>query len=217
MAQNSPLVYGWTPSKLDGTEYIASYDNEELPTAFSYEHVIPKVHDQGSESTCVAHALSATYDWFESLMNSTPKSYNFSIYNIYDRRENKGEGMSFKNALSILRHYGAVTTKEYRLKDFSYAQTIKEYAMIKNIISLKQSILMNGPCLIATMVKNPNSPEYWKGYQNFGGHAVSCVGWDQTGIIIRNSWGTDWGYNGYTHMNYEDFNQYVLEAWTFII
>ena len=62
MAQNSPLVYGWSPYKLDGTEYIASYENEELPTAFSYEHVIPRVHDQGSESTCVAHALSATYD-----------------------------------------------------------------------------------------------------------------------------------------------------------
>jgi C1A family cysteine protease len=40
--------------------------------------------------------------------------------------------------------------------------------------------------------------------QVLGGHAVMAVGYDEANqwFTIRNSWGTDWGINGYCHMPY---------------
>ena len=40
--------------------------------------------------------------------------------------------------------------------------------------------------------------------QVLGGHAVMCVGYDDTNqwFIVRNSWGTDWGDGGYFYMPY---------------
>jgi len=46
-----------------------------------------------------------------------------------------------------------------------------------------------------------------------GGHAVAIVGWDKNGFIIRNSWGTDWGRNGYSYYPYEDWGMH-WEIWT---
>jgi len=56
-----------------------------------------------------------------------------------------------------------------------------------------------------------------------GGHAVGIVG-DQpekNRLILRNSWGTGWGENGYAYLPYEwlttknvDSGWYVYEAWT---
>ena len=47
--------------------------------------------------------------------------------------------------------------------------------------------------------------EFW--YQKVGetmkgGHAVTVVGYNEIGFIIRNSWGTDWGNAGYTALPY---------------
>ena len=38
-----------------------------------------------------------------------------------------------------------------------------------------------------------------------GGHAVMCVGYDdkKESFIILNSWGTNWGDNGYFYMPYK--------------
>lgn len=50
-----------------------------------------------------------------------------------------------------------------------------------------------------------------------GGHAVMCVGYDNEKqvLIMRNSWGADWGDDGYFYLPY-DFIRYQLaaDAWT---
>lgn len=42
------------------------------------------------------------------------------------------------------------------------------------------------------------------------GHAVALVGYTATGFIVRNSWGTDWGDNGYAYAS----NAYAGKAFT---
>ena len=41
--------------------------------------------------------------------------------------------------------------------------------------------------------------------ENLGGHAVLCVGYDDATqrVLVRNSWGADWGMNGYFTMPYQ--------------
>jgi hypothetical protein len=43
-----------------------------------------------------------------------------------------------------------------------------------------------------------------------GGHAMLVVGYNRTGnyFIVKNSWGTDWGHDGYAHISYEYLQTY---------
>lgn len=49
-----------------------------------------------------------------------------------------------------------------------------------------------------------------KGEDMVGGHCVALVGYDdeRKAFLVRNSWGTGWGLNGYFWMPYE----YVLNT-----
>ncbi len=46
-----------------------------------------------------------------------------------------------------------------------------------------------------------------------GGHAFAIVGYDESGLWIQNSWGTDWGYGGYGHLLYEDWLEHGWDCW----
>ena len=50
-----------------------------------------------------------------------------------------------------------------------------------------------------------------------GGHAVSIVGYDDTmqAFIIRNSWGTSWGENGFAHVSYDDISGIGNSTWSY--
>jgi C1A family cysteine protease len=47
-----------------------------------------------------------------------------------------------------------------------------------------------------------------------GGHAVCAVGYDDaiTSLIVRNSWGSSWGNNGYFYMPYQIVNDTVMSS-----
>lgn len=57
-----------------------------------------------------------------------------------------------------------------------------------------------------------------KGEKVLGGHAVLCVGYDDTTqrFIVRNSWGTSWGQQGYFTMPYDYLtnNNLADDLWT---
>ena len=46
-----------------------------------------------------------------------------------------------------------------------------------------------------------------------GGHAFAMVGYTQDGFIIQNSWGREWGYNGFALLTYEDWIENGNDAW----
>jgi len=50
-----------------------------------------------------------------------------------------------------------------------------------------------------------------------GGHAISIVGYDDTkqAFIIRNSWGEDWGENGFAYISYNDISGVGQETYQF--
>ncbi|TVS03961.1 MAG: hypothetical protein EA423_07935 [Phycisphaerales bacterium] len=43
----------------------------------------------------------------------------------------------------------------------------------------------------------------------YSGHAVTIVGYDEVGFIIKNSWGTDWGRNGYARISFDYHELYA--------
>ena len=205
------MKLGCKLSKLDGTEQIYSIKQGiKIPEAYTYEPYMSPVLNQGNESTCVPCSISAHLNWNHNITVKTNKVDNgINIKEIYSIRADKNaEGMTIKEALHYLYKHG-VSTKVGPMK-------IRKYALLKSELSLKQAILMNGPCLAALRVYNFGY-EFWDKnlgeYQ--GGHCISIIGWNKNGFIIRNSWGASWGNKGYTLIPYEDFSQ-ILEMWTII-
>ena len=167
------------------------------------------VLNQGENPICVPCSISTFLNWRENLTNGTKKDNHIDYFEIYKCKTTKGDGMTFKEALHYIRHNGVNSTLG-NLK-------IGEYALVQNPIILKQAIIMNGPCVGALPVYNYES-EFWKNRGHdflLGYHAISIIGFDSEGFIIRNSWGSNFGTNGYTKLKYEDFDK-LIEIWTII-
>ncbi|HVG15279.1 MAG TPA: C1 family peptidase [Chitinophagaceae bacterium] len=46
-----------------------------------------------------------------------------------------------------------------------------------------------------------------------GGHAVAIVGYTRDGFIIQNSWGSEWGNDGFALLPYEDWMLHASDCW----
>lgn len=206
------MVLGYRQSKLDGSEHIFRVANEEslkLPEKYSYRKFLPRIIDQGARPICVPCSISAYLNWRENIEDGSKSNNGIDYEEIYASKTVPEEGMTFKEAFSYLRHHG-VSSKKGNLK-------ITEYSMIKGVPLLKAALFMNGPCVGALPVYN-DTPEFWRqrsGDRLVGYHAISIVGYDEEGFIIRNSWGTSFGDKGYTKILNEDFST-LLEIWTIL-
>lgn len=199
-------AYGCIPSVIDGTEYIVEVDDKiELPDEFSWRENLPPVRNQGSTQTCVCQSLTCVLDVLTNELNDTPNvCNNFSIDELYAQRSNKNrEGMTFKDALHYLRHHGLNNQK------------ILSYSKINDVNALKYALVAFGPCVSGLPVYSASRINFWENRGSFcGGHAITIVGYDKAGFIIRNSWGEEWADRGYVHINYEDFAKCAFESWT---
>ena len=203
--------FGFKPTKFDGSEHVfgAGTPSQAIPKSYSYRKYLPPVVDQGNESICVPCSVSAYLNWRENLPTGSKKDNKIDYHEIYDIREDGGDGMTYKEAFRYLRHHG-VSSKAGLLK-------INEYALVKSFLQLKEALVMNGPCFGALPVYGDHD-DFWNklpGDGFYGYHAVSIVGYNEDGFIIRNSWGTSFGNNGYVTLKYEDFAK-LMEVWTVI-
>jgi len=199
-----------------------------LPETWDLRKYMKPVRDQGNAGTCSAQTASAIKEWQERA------DVNFMDYMspwfVYQLRENQNsEGMYPRDTMKILNKIGIVPEKDYgylttspitnKLKENASIFKIQGYAQINTVEALKQSLFTNGPCYIAFPVYNPNSMEFWKpafnGQTMLGGHAVTVVGYRKRDFIIRNSWSSAWGDQGYTYYPFTDFG-YHWEIWTAI-
>lgn len=212
------MYYGCKPSKLDGTEIIVDdvLDNMDIPAEYSYLMYLPNAYDQGNRPTCVPHAISAFVDWYNGVNDIDG---DMSIDWIYDCRENKdGEGMTLKEALKYIKKVGYTTKQDYkniRKGESPELDQINMYGMLNSVFAMQRSLLINGPFILALPVYDSSRSDFWNGSKFEGGHAVACVGYDEYGLIIRNSWGTMWGAGGYCTLPYEQVNK-IYEAWALI-
>lgn len=201
------MKYGFVQSNLDGTEQKLQLDkNIKIPEEYSYMKNLPKVLDQGREPICVPCSISSYINQRINIRNGASQDNEVDVKTVFDEY-GTDQGMTFKDALHYLRHNGIKTNKG----NFK----ISKYAMVGSIPVLKQAIVMNGPCIGGLPVKDSNRDDFWNGYGFEGGHAISIIGYDKDGFIIRNSWGENYGYDGYYHLRYEDFNKFY-EIWTLL-
>ena len=203
-----------------------------LPTQVDLRAQCPPVYDQGQLGSCTANAIAAAieFDRMKQGMPDFMPSRLFIYYNERDMEGTvqSDSGAQIRDGIKSVATLGDCPESEwkYDISQFATkppASCYSDAAKVKAVSysSVLQSLNQMKGCLAAgypfvfgftvydafessrvaeTGVLQMPGP----GEQMVGGHAVLAVGYDdgQQRFIVRNSWNTTWGMQGYFTMPY---------------
>ncbi|AGX44551.1 C1 family peptidase [Clostridium saccharobutylicum] len=150
-----------------------------------------------------------------------------------------GGGADFSDAFNLLKTQGCTTLADMPYDGSEYAWEItptdeqianaakyktKSWGQLPdgNYNAIKAQLANGNPVVIGIPVYpdfdnlNASNPIYDKVYgENRGGHALCVVGYDDSkkAVKIINSWGTNWGINGYGWISYNLIQSQGIEAY----
>lgn len=210
-------------------ESLVNY-KDKLPKTVDYRPMLRAIRNQGSLGTCAAQTAACIKE-YQEYKDVQFDSY-FSPMFIYNNRVNQNtEGMYGRDVMTILSKkgvcpesylsYGTIRKPEQiepESYDIAANFKIKGYARVNTIRGVKAALFLYGPCYISFPTYN-SGVEMWipkhKDQKPTGGHAMTVVGYTKNSFIIRNSWGRDWGDNGYCYYSFDDFGAH-WEIWTMV-
>ncbi|MCO5237518.1 MAG: peptidase C1A papain [Chitinophagaceae bacterium] len=117
--------------------------------------------------------------------------------------------------------------EQFRMRGFNRL-TQGNNTDVLDVRAIKENLAQGAPVVIGMMVGESYmqpmlGKDVWipepgdAGMMGFGGHAQCVVGYDDTqyggSFLIMNSWGPEWGNNGFAWVRYPDFKRYVKEAY----
>ncbi len=191
-----------------GTFQLRAAGAQKLPTIVDLRSKLLPVRDQGNTSECVAFSSCCMKEYQDQ-----PGVY-LSPVSIYEQRSNKdSEGMFLYDAMAILKHGVPaewIFTSQKNDSQISISKekhTVGSYGKVLELDLLKQALASTGVCTASFACYN-GGLSFWAGSGDApDGHCISIVGYndDKKILIVRNSWGADWGDNGYTYMPYDQY------------
>ena len=87
------MVYGFVPSKLDGTEKkFSEVKGLDLPESYSYVDFLPRVLNQGQKPICVPCSISAHLNWNKNVDTdgNNKRDNGVKLLEIYNSRTTGG-------------------------------------------------------------------------------------------------------------------------------
>jgi C1A family cysteine protease len=223
-----------------------TYDPATLPGLVSLISLCPPVYDQGQLGSCSANAWCADveFETIKQGKPTVMPSRLFVYYNerLLEGTVKYDAGAYLRDGIKTLIKQGVCPETEwpYNIKKFKSKPTKKCYKDALKEQAIKYMALVNTPdqlkgCLASGypfvfgftvyssfmsdevaatgMMPMPQPDDSVE-----GGHAVMCVGYDEAKqvYIVRNSWGTAWGDQGYFYMPYDYMHNQNLCAdfWT---
>lgn len=218
-----------------------------LPATFDWrnnngKNYVSPILDQGDCGSCVAFATTGT---FESQLNisagDTTSPFELSPQYIFSCGGGAcDEGWDADSAAEFLTKTGMPDDACLPYASGANDQDVEcsaacsdhatralkatKYSTPKSSITAVKTALLHGP-LVATMTVYDDFMSYKSGvYKHVtgavdGGHAVSIIGWNDAdkAWICRNSWGTDWGMNGFFEIAYTDVSGVGAQTWSFTV
>lgn len=220
---------GAKKSPIDVRDYkIKCSAVEELPDEYSVD-VLPKVKNQGSVGSCVAHATSSILEYYDTIAGGNSKLSTNFIYGLQKSEcGHDGEGMYLRDACKIVCKYGDMleedckgntevpdcweiaekSLKDTDAKNIAEKFKIKSYFSCNSVDSIKKAIMNYGPVLGMVHWYDSFKPNSYgvidtNTVGDRGYHAIMIYGWNEIGFLCQNSWGDKWGRNGRFTIPYE--------------
>lgn len=202
-----------------------------LPARVDLTTRFPAAFDQGALGSCVAQVFCALYGYNAPKKQKYMWSRLFHYYTVrkiqgtiqYD------SGATLYDGINALKNYGVCREKLWRYdirkfkknppercyRNAKLHRVVTAYNVRQNLETMKGYLAAGIPFAIGIAVYSEFESDYAartgvismpaSNSEFLGGHAVGVVGYnDATNtFIIRNSWGTGWGKNGYGTIPYE--------------
>jgi len=205
---------------------------EKLPSRIDLRQHCSPVENQGQLGSCTANALVGNLEYLKKQKMKKVLDFSrlFIYYNerVISHTVETDSGASLRDGIKTLHKQGVCPEPEwpYDIALFTIKPTLKAYQDALNYQitayyrittpeQMKHTLSNNYPFVFGFSVyesfeseqvaKTGLIPMPGKNEHLIGGHAVLAVGYDDAKkhIIIRNSWGADWGDKGYCYMPYE--------------
>lgn len=238
--KNEQRAFGAIFSPPDVRDYkLVCAKGTEMEFPKEFELQMRRVKDQRTTGSCVGHSLSSILEYYNYTQNNDDTE--LSVGYIYGNRRKtsyKGEGLVMRDALATVRQYGdcsknlfpyneevprAISLFEAQgdaLYPVAYPHHISEYVRLNDANTIKLSLLAGFPVTVALKWYNDiEVDENGVAHSDFkekdygGGHCTTLCGYNEYGFKILNSWGDDWGDNGYFIWPYE---YPIEEAWSVV-
>lgn len=217
-----------------------------LPPSVDLREFVPEVLDQGAISSCTAHALSMAMRVARKKQGLTdqPLSRLFIYYNerLMEGTVDQDSGAQIRDGAKVLATMGVPDESLWPYVDSNlyleptqpaYQSAVQDetrvYLTVDQTLDEMKLCLHEGfpfvfgatlfpafesdTVAITGMVPMPDIND-----QSIGGHAITCVGYDDTKqtFIVLNSWGPNWGDHGYCYFPYAYITNLDLctDLWT---
>jgi len=204
-----------------------------LPPSVDLRSECPPVYDQGQLGCCTGNGIAGAieFDQRKQGANEFAPSRLFIYYNerVMEGTVSQDAGAQIRDGIKSVAKVGAPPESDwpYDIAKFAQRPPKKAYSDAKQDLAssysrVAQDLTQMRGCLATgypfvfgftvyqsfesqTVAQTGIVPMPSSGEAVMGGHCVVAVGYDDTkrGFIVRNSWGTGWGLNGYCLMPYE--------------
>ena len=223
---SSVFIFNYT---LESSENIPSYYDSR-----DYGYITP-VGDQKDAGNCWAFsgldtleaclkkAINVTFDFSEENLKNL-----MAEYSLFGLNKPVNDGGNYRMIIAYLASWlGPINDDEDKYDDYSALSLIYNPLFhVQNVYMIPDRLNVNDNDLIKKAIMDYGAVSIsspWEG----GSHAVTLIGWDdnynnqdcfgnytQGAWLFKNSWGIEWGDNGYGYLSY-DVN--ITNYYTFIL
>ncbi len=223
--------------------YSAIKPKIRLPKQTDLSGLCSTIENQGSLGSCTACALAGNLEFLDNKpdFEYTDVSKLFIYYNERALRGNEDydSGASLRDGIKTLKKTGYchedlwpyfISLFDVKPSKHCYIQAsrhrIESYHRIYTLTEMLTCLAEGFPFVFGFAVYesfNTNQTKKRglvvmpkKGERMLGGHAVLAVGYkqDKKRFLVRNSWGTKWGIQGYFTMPYDYLETLAADFWT---
>jgi C1A family cysteine protease len=215
----------------------------KLPKKIDLRDGCSQIEYQGNLGSCTAQALAGNIEFLDRRLDGehTDVSRLFIYYNerVLEDTVEYDSGSSLRNGIKTLKNDGSCheETWPYLISKFTKTpparcyeegkqHLIQSYHRINGLREMLVCLADGYPFVFGFTVYEgfesaavkrtgvAHMPK--KGESVTGGHAVMAVGYDQASkrLIVRNSWGRDWGMDGYFTMPFRYAEELAADFWT---
>lgn len=224
--------YHWVADKPDSRDYSFDATATIIPEKVDLRQYCTPIENQGRLGSCTGQAIAGAIELLnkrDNKQNDVSRLFIYYYERYYLGTINYDSGAYIRDGIKVTYNYGApvenlwpYNISKYRVRP--NRQAIKD-ALLRKATRYERVTDFNGcisalasgyPVIIGFLVYSSFEtktvtttgimpyPDTSK-ERLLGGHAVLLVGYDNDTqrFIVRNSWGTSWGDNGYFYMPYQ--------------
>jgi C1A family cysteine protease len=210
-----------------------------LPASVDLTRYAMPVGDQGQVGACASWAsVYGAMGYWENRDRRVTPGGGEPMYVYSQISHGHDNGSTIEQPLAIAKTQGVDTRRDYvqgdfnftsqpntherqsalHWKDSGYRNVTPTQANIESALASGKPVVVGIPVYYDFWTNqniNPSGvyPTLGPGNRTFeGNHAIVALGYNPTGLVIENSWGTSWGRRGYATLRWSWVSQHVFQA-----